>query len=248
MRPSLHTPVTPIPNLIILMHKILLLLLLPSSTGKTIEVDSVQSTPTRKNQNKKKGKGKKKEDKNNNPQSDKAKTQTAYEKHKHKPLYPYLIYGDDLYTKDCPRCVEVTKFLQGTGKPSTPVVLSQPFPSQQQAQMVIHDQAAPSTSSYVLMCTGDSKKNEVAVATRAKDYSPSKHKVDDMPPSLVQPSPPTSPPNSHLHLERPGLDTVLRPSPKGVVQKSAFNPHALIGLYWGTLGVININGDFPHTC
>jgi hypothetical protein len=91
--------------------------------------------------------------------------------------------------------------------------------------MVIHDQAAPSTSSYVLMCTVDSKKNEVAVATRAKDYSPSKQKVDDMPPSLVQPSPPTSPPNSPLHLKRPGLDTVLRPPPKGVVRKSAFNPH-----------------------
>jgi hypothetical protein len=22
----------------------------------------------------------------------------------------------------------------------------------------------------------------------------------------------------------------------------------LFGLYWGTLGVIDINGDFPHTC
>jgi hypothetical protein len=51
------------------------------------------------------------------------------------------------------------------------------------------------------MCTGDSKKNEVAVATRAKDYSPSKEKVDDLPPSLVQPPPPTSPPNGPLHLK-----------------------------------------------
>jgi hypothetical protein len=76
------------------------------------------------------------------------------------------------------------------------------------------------------MCTGDSKKNEVAVATRAKDYSPSKEKVDDIPPSLVQPPPPTSPPNGPLHLERPGLDTVLHPPPKGIVRKSSFNPHA----------------------
>jgi hypothetical protein len=76
------------------------------------------------------------------------------------------------------------------------------------------------------MCTGDSKKNEVAIATRAKDYSPSKEKVDDIPPSLVQPSPSTSPPNNPLHLERLGLDTVLRPPPKGIVRKSAFNPHA----------------------
>jgi hypothetical protein len=76
------------------------------------------------------------------------------------------------------------------------------------------------------MCTGDSKKNEVAITTRAKDYSPSKEKVDDIPPSLDQTSPPTSPPNGPLHIKRPGLDTVLLPPPKGVVQNSTFNPHA----------------------
>jgi hypothetical protein len=78
------------------------------------------------------------------------------------------------------------------------------------------------------MCTGESKKNKVAIATRAKDYPLSKDKVDDIPPSLVQPSSPTSPPNGPLHLERPGLDTVLCPPPKGVVRKSAFNPHASV--------------------
>jgi hypothetical protein len=43
---------------------------------------------------------------------------------------------------------------------------------------------------------------------------------------LVQTPPPTSPPNDTLHLERSGLDTVLGPPPKGVVQNSSFNPHA----------------------
>jgi hypothetical protein len=43
------------------------------------------------------------------------------------------------------------------------------------------------------MCTGDSKKKKVAVANQAKDYSPSKEKVDDLLPSLVKPPPPTSP-------------------------------------------------------
>jgi hypothetical protein len=76
------------------------------------------------------------------------------------------------------------------------------------------------------MCTGDSKQSDVALTTRAKDYSPSKEKVDDLPPSSVQPSPATPPTNGPLHLERPSLDTVLRPPPKGVVRKSAFNPHA----------------------
>jgi hypothetical protein len=59
------------------------------------------------------------------------------------------------------------------------------------------------------MCTGDSKPNNVALTTRAKDYNPSKEKVDDLPPTLVQPYPLTPPTNCPLHLERPSLDTVL---------------------------------------
>jgi hypothetical protein len=55
------------------------------------------------------------------------------------------------------------------------------------------------------MSTSDSKKNEVAIVIQAKDYSPSKEKVDDIPPLLVQPSPPTSPLNGPLHLERLAL-------------------------------------------
>jgi len=105
-------------------------------------------------------------------------------------------------------------------------VLSQPFPSQQQAQLVIHDQPSPSTTSYVLMCTSDSKKNEITLTTQAKDYSSSKEKVDAIIPSLVQPSPTTPPTNGPLHFKRPSLDTVLHSPPKGVVRKSAFNPHA----------------------
>jgi hypothetical protein len=76
------------------------------------------------------------------------------------------------------------------------------------------------------MCTGDSKKNDITLTTRAKDYSTSKEKVDDLPPSLVQPSPATPPANDPLHIERPSLDTFLRPPPKGIVWKSDFNPHA----------------------
>jgi hypothetical protein len=99
-------------------------------TSKTSEVNVVQSTYTSKNKSKK-GRSRNKEDKNNNPQPDKTKSQPVDDKDKCKPLYPFLIYGDDHYTKDCSRCVEVTKFLQGIPKPPTPVVLSQPFPSQQ---------------------------------------------------------------------------------------------------------------------
>ena len=103
--------------------------------------------------------------------------------------------------KYCPWRAKVTKFLQGTRTPPTPAFLSQLFPSQQQSQLVIHDQPSPCTTSYVLMCTGDSKKNEFSVTTLAKYYSPLKDKVDDSPPPLVQPPPSTSPPNGPLHLE-----------------------------------------------
>jgi hypothetical protein len=102
-----------------------------ASTGKTYEVNAVQSTPIDKNKSKK-GRGKNKESKNNN-QTEKTKTPPVEDRDKHKPRYPCLICGDDHYTKDCPRRAEVTKFLQGTPKPSTHTVLSQPFPSQQQA-------------------------------------------------------------------------------------------------------------------
>jgi hypothetical protein len=195
------------------------------SIDKTSEVSSIQSTPAGKNKSKKR-KSRNKEDKNNNSQSEKTKMQPADDKDKHKPRYPFLICGDDHYTKYFPRRAEVNKFLQGNENPPTPDILSQPFPSQQQAQLVIHDQPSPSTTLYVLMCTGDSKKNDVAITTRAKDYSPSKEKVDDVPPSLVKPPPSTSPPNGPLHIKQLGLDTVLRPPPKGVVRKSSFNPHA----------------------
>jgi hypothetical protein len=150
---------------------------------KTSEVNVVQSTPTGKNKSKKE-RGKNKESKKNNP-NEKTKSPHVEDRDKRKPCYPCLICGDDHYMKDCPRRAEVNKFLQGTPKPSTPAVFSQPFPSQQQASLVIHDQPSTSTQSYVLMYTGDSKKDSVALTTRAKDYTPSKEKVDDLPPDLV---------------------------------------------------------------
>jgi hypothetical protein len=58
------------------------------------------------------------------------------------------------------------------------------------------------------MCIGDSTKNNVTLTTRAKDYTPSKEKVGDLPPGLVQPSPPNPPTDGPLHIERPSLDTV----------------------------------------
>jgi hypothetical protein len=86
----------------------------PSPTppaGKTSEVNVVQSTLTGKNKSKK-GRGKNKESKNNNP-NEQTKTPPVEDRDKRKPCYPCLICGDDHYTKDCSRRVEVNKFLQG---------------------------------------------------------------------------------------------------------------------------------------
>jgi hypothetical protein len=136
---------------------------LSTPTNKTSEVNAIQSTPTGKNKSKK-GRGKNKEGKNNS-QAEKTKTTPVDDRDKRKPRYPCLICGDDHYMKDCPRRVEVTKFLQGASKPPALAVLSQPFLSQQQAELVIHDQPSSSTTSYVLMFTGDSKQNNVALTT-----------------------------------------------------------------------------------
>jgi hypothetical protein len=110
-------------------------------TGKTSKVNAVQSTPAGKNKSKK-GKRKNKEDKNTS-HTERTKTPPVDDRDKHKPRYPCLICGDDHYMKDCPRRIEVTKFLQGAPKPPTLAILSQPFPSRQQSQLVIHDQPSP---------------------------------------------------------------------------------------------------------
>jgi hypothetical protein len=69
-------------------------------TGKTSEVNTVQSSPVGKNKSKK-GRGKNKEGKNNS-QAEKTKTTSVDDKDKCKPHYPCLIFSDDHYTKDCP--------------------------------------------------------------------------------------------------------------------------------------------------
>jgi hypothetical protein len=69
-------------------------------TGKTSEVNAVQSSPTGKNKSKK-GRGKNKEGKNNS-QAEQTKTTPVDDRDKRKPRYPCLICADDHYTKDFP--------------------------------------------------------------------------------------------------------------------------------------------------
>ena len=46
-----------------------------------------------------------------------------------KAKYPFLLCGDDHFTKECPRCEEINKFLKNN---PTSIVIIEPFPYQQQ--------------------------------------------------------------------------------------------------------------------
>ena len=85
--------------------------------------------------------------------------------------------------------------------------------------MVTQYQPSTSNNSYVLMCT-TYKDKEVTLTTRAKDYLPTTEKVNDQ----TSPSAPT--PSGPLQIDKPRIDTVIQPPPKGVIRKSSFNLHA----------------------
>jgi hypothetical protein len=128
----------------------------PSPT-QTSKVNATHSTSSQQPRGKKKNKGKSK--KYSNQQES---TKTVDTQPKRKMKFPFLICVDDHHTKDCPHHEEVTKFLKGT---SQPVVLTDPFPPQQQ-QMVAqtpsplqggnighsHHGDASSSTTQVFMC------------------------------------------------------------------------------------------------
>ena len=80
---------------------------------------------------------------------------------KKKPRYPCLICDEYHYTKECPHCAEVFKFVKIS---PTPVVLKDPFPPQDN-KMVSHDQSSSSPLTDIMMMSF-----RVMVATRSKYY------------------------------------------------------------------------------
>lgn len=90
--------------------------------GKTSEVNVVQSvTANKSSKAKKKGKGKAKSDTHKQYSS----KSSIDDESKPKPKYPCLICDDNHYTKDFPRCAEVSHILKF--KPGTLNVLKEPF-------------------------------------------------------------------------------------------------------------------------
>jgi hypothetical protein len=80
-----------------------------SSPVQTSEVNVVHSTSSQQPKGKNKNKGK--------------------TNMKMKVKFPCMICTEEIYMKYCPHCEEVSKFMKGT---SQPVVLIEPFPTQQQ--------------------------------------------------------------------------------------------------------------------
>ena len=106
--------------------------------------------------------------------------------------------------------------LKGTN--GTPKVLKEPFPSQQ-TQMV--EQLSPSTpfGSQVFMMNGAAP---ISVATRSKDYNESRQ----APGKVVADGPPPPPISGSLEIEKPTPEPIVKPSSKGVLRRSSYNPNA----------------------
>ena len=70
--------------------------------------------------------------------------------------------------------------------------------------------------------------SHVRIATRSQDYG-NKRPVDGKEAESSHSNPSTSAPGSDpLQIEKPNLDLVIKPPTKGVLRKSAFNPHARV--------------------
>jgi len=137
------------------------------------------STAKSKNGGKKKGKKKNKADKT--PKEKTEKTETNDEKRK--PRYPFLIFEEDHFTRDCPHWAEVVKIIKGS---PTPAILKDPFPKQE--SKMIGSSSSASEEPILMM-------SHVRIATRSQDYG-SKSPVDGKEAESSQSNPSTSAPGS----------------------------------------------------
>ena len=167
------------------------------------------STAKYKTGNKNKGKNKIKQTTSHKYKTE--KNESADEKWK--PRYPCLICDEDHYTKECPHRPGVSKFVKGS---PTPVVLKDPFPTQDRKMIRSSSNSFPD----ILMMS------EVMVATRSQDYG-TKFPVTSKETQNSSQTPAISSSIFYpLHIEKPNPDLVIKSPAKGVLQKSAFNPHA----------------------
>ena len=72
--------------------------------------------------------------------------------------------------------------------------------------------------------------NTVNINTRSHSYDPPHAKKDDDT-STDKPLVSTPPPTNRFHIEKPVLDTILRP-PKSIIRKYVFNPNTCAAQYY----------------
>lgn len=182
-----------------------------SSTGISADIHVVESSTAKsKCGGKKKVKKKNKTDKTPKEKTEKLETNDE----KRKPRYPCLICDEEHFTQDYPHRAEVAKIVKGS---QTPVVLKDPFPAQD-SKMI--GSSSNANEEPILMMS------HVRIATRLKDYG-SKILVDGKEAESSHLNPSTSAPGSDpLQIEKPNPDLVIKLPTKGILRKSAFNPHA----------------------
>ena len=127
----------------------------------------------------------------NQQEGNKTQNPDVDSKNKRKEKFPCLICGGDHFTKECHYREEFNKFLKNT---PTPIVLTDPFPTQQ--QFIDHQSLhGPSSSSIdeVKMMSSES----INLNTRSQSYDPPlENKIDNAPPE--KPSACTSPPTNGI--------------------------------------------------
>jgi len=131
-----------------------------------------------------------------------------------KPCYPCLICEGEHFTRDCPHRAEVAKIVKGS---QTPIVLKDPFPSQD--NKMIGSSSNASEEPIMMM-------SHVRIATQSQDYG-SKSPIGGKEPESSNSNPSTLVPGSDpLQIEKPNPHLEIKPPAKGILRKSAFNPHA----------------------
>ena len=178
---------------------------------------TIQSIQTPGNNKNGKGKNKKLGNQQNIP---KAMTPENDNKGKRKAKYPYLLCGGDQFTKKFPHCEEISKFLKSN---PTPVVLTDPFPSQQQLIDHMSNQGTSNSIEEIKMMSSET----ISLNTRSQSYDKPIEKKDENPSSEKTPSTssPLSSSNGPLMIEKPNIDLILCP-PKSTLGKFVFNPNA----------------------
>ena len=137
-----------------------------------------------------------------------------------KDKYPCLLCGGDHFMKEFPRCENISKFMKIN---PTPIVLTNPFSSQQQLIDHMFNQGTSSSTEEIRTMSSFS----INLNIRIHSYEKPIEKKDENPSSDKFPST-SSPPylsNGPLMIKKPNLDLIVQP-PNATLRKDIFNPNS----------------------